>query len=78
MSAYTLGDPKNAKTLAIEDRYMVNCSLQRHNAVPYDNKNDLRAVVGVIVSDHTIKNRQREADLRLRKSQTPALNPVTK
>ena len=67
------GQGRKRKTTRIADRYLVLSALRRRISTAKDLQNALRAAHQVTISDQTVRNRLREADLKPRR---PVRKPV--
>jgi transposase len=61
------GQGRNRKTTQNQDRFLVLSSLRKRTATARDLLNDLRRAHGIEISDQTVRNRLKEANLKPRR-----------
>jgi transposase len=61
------GQGRNRKTTQNQDRFLVLFSLRKRTATARDLLNDLRRAHGIEISDQTVRNRLKEANLKPRR-----------
>jgi transposase len=61
------GQGRNRKTIQNQDRFLVLFSLRKRTATARDLLNDLRRAHGTEISDQTVRNRLKEANLKPRR-----------
>lgn len=70
------GQGRKRKTTRQQDRFLKNCALRRRTSTARALLNDLVTATGVQISDQTVRNRLKEANLRSRRPvRKPRLTP---